>query len=234
VTKRALATLAFAIGCVIGAAAGYGWHAPGRPQTWDDIRTWFAFVAVIVGVPVAIYQLSLQRRQLAGQQAVLEGEVQRNVRRDQLLDGQLRELEQRSLVAERAQAEAVSFELTDSAGEVSVYMVNVTNSSSRPIRNIVCRVLSGGGGPAQAADSYGQLVDWAPGGEVLQRVVVHGEEGSCLPLLRPGLIFAFTFGIGRADCPDATAVARFTDDAGLHWELGHDLHLVKIEDRSDW
>lgn len=28
--------------------------------------------------------------------------------------------------------------------------------------------------------------------------------------------------------------ARFTDDAGLHWEIDHHLHLEKIENRADW
>jgi hypothetical protein len=28
--------------------------------------------------------------------------------------------------------------------------------------------------------------------------------------------------------------ARFTDDAGLHWQVDPDLHLKKLPDRSDW
>jgi len=27
---------------------------------------------------------------------------------------------------------------------------------------------------------------------------------------------------------------RFTDDAGLHWQIDHDLHLEKLEHRDDW
>jgi hypothetical protein len=26
---------------------------------------------------------------------------------------------------------------------------------------------------------------------------------------------------------------RFTDDAGLHWQIDHDLHLEKLLDRPD-
>jgi hypothetical protein len=28
--------------------------------------------------------------------------------------------------------------------------------------------------------------------------------------------------------------ARFTDDAGLHWQVDPDLHVEKLPDRSDW
>jgi hypothetical protein len=27
---------------------------------------------------------------------------------------------------------------------------------------------------------------------------------------------------------------RFTDDAGLHWQIDPDLHLKKLNDRRDW
>jgi hypothetical protein len=27
---------------------------------------------------------------------------------------------------------------------------------------------------------------------------------------------------------------RFTDDAGLHWQIDHDLHLRKLDNRDDW
>jgi hypothetical protein len=48
---------------------------------------------VLFEFAAALFQLDLQRRQLASQQAVIEGEVERNKRRDELLDGQLRELQ---------------------------------------------------------------------------------------------------------------------------------------------
>jgi hypothetical protein len=33
--------------------------------------------------------------------------------------------------------------------------------------------------------------------------------------------------------PEGQAVVRFTDDEGLHWQLGQDLHLQKLAAR-DW
>ena len=70
---------------VIGGALGFAWHAPGHPSTWTDVRTWAGFGIVIIGAAIALTQMDLQRRQLRSQQRVLEGEVERNKRRDALL-----------------------------------------------------------------------------------------------------------------------------------------------------
>jgi hypothetical protein len=61
---------------------------PAAPTTWTDVRTWAGF-----GIVIALTHMDMQRRQLRSQQNVLEGEVERNKRRDALLDGQLREFE---------------------------------------------------------------------------------------------------------------------------------------------
>jgi len=237
VSKRTIAAVAVATGCVLGGVIGFAWHAPGRPVTWDDIRTWAAFAAVVVGVPVAIYQLYLQRRQLADQQAILEGEIERNKRRDQLLDGQLNELEQRSRVAERAQAEAIDVELVDSTDDPPIFMGNITNRSRRPIRDAICRITGADGPDDQVAGTIGVLADWKLGGQVARRIMVSNVEpgrNGCAPLIRVGGTMCFGFTCGRRDLPDAQAVARFTDDAGLHWEIGPDLHLRKLDSRGDW
>jgi hypothetical protein len=106
VSKRTAALVA-ALCLVLGGAAGFAWHAPGQSSTWTNIRTWAGFGIVIIGAAIALTRMDLQRRQLASQQRVLEGEVQRNKRRDALLDGQLRELEQRMRTLDRQQAEAI-------------------------------------------------------------------------------------------------------------------------------
>jgi hypothetical protein len=36
----------------------------------------------------------------------------------------------------------------------------------------------------------------------------------------------------RQITPDAKIKVRFTDDAGLHWEIDHDLHLEKLAERT--
>ena len=50
----------------------------------------------------------------------------------------------------------------------------------------------------------------------------------------PGERFGFKFPFPVEDHPDALVKVRFTDDAGLQWEIGHDMHLEKLENRDDW
>lgn len=108
--RKRTAVFATALGLVIGGAIGFAWHAPGHSGTWTDVRTWVGFAIVIVGAAIALSQMDMQRRQLASQQKVLEGEVERNKRRDALLDEQLRELEQRARTLDRQQAEEVDLQ----------------------------------------------------------------------------------------------------------------------------
>ena len=193
---------------------------------WGDVPTWGAVLVGAVGGTAALIQLRQQGN-------VLKGEVERNKRRDELLDGQLRDLQRRSLVAERQQADAIDLELVSSKQDSAVYMTNVTNTSNRPVHNVSCRLLLKDGGDALAPASFGRLVDWGPGREVFERLVVQAEAGSSLPFLRGGLTYSFVFEEGPGDYPDAQVAGRFTDDTGLNWQIDHDLHLVRLDDR-DW
>lgn len=44
----------------------------------------------------------------------------------------------------------------------------------------------------------------------------------------------FVFAADLSRYPQARMIARFTDDAGLHWQIKHDLHLEPLADRDDW
>jgi hypothetical protein len=243
VSKRTAAVLAVLAGLVAGGAIGFLWHAPGRASTWDDVRTWLGFAVLVFGLPTALYQLNLQRRQLAGQQAVIEGEAERNKRRDELLDGQLRELEQRAQVAERQQAEAVEFSwqgATPLEGVVAekpdglIWMGVVHNESRRPIRDVVCRIQPH---PAQdfdwGATIVAQLGDVAIAQSASVPVFCEPKLGDRVPLIRAGSRFGFLTPFPVADHGAARMKVRFTDDAGLHWESDPDLHLAKLASR-DW
>lgn len=72
--------------------------------SWGDVPTWLAVAVVVgaVGGGVALGQLRQQGN-------VIKGEFERNKKRDDLLDGQLHELEQRTRIIERQQAELVEF-----------------------------------------------------------------------------------------------------------------------------
>ena len=52
--SKRTASLIAALGLVLGGAAGFAWHAPGRPTTWIDVRTWAGFGIVIIGPAIAL------------------------------------------------------------------------------------------------------------------------------------------------------------------------------------
>ena len=62
------------------------WVSHAHSVQWGDGATWVTFVVILLGAPVAFYQLELQRRQLKDQQDAFAEEAERNRRRDQLLD----------------------------------------------------------------------------------------------------------------------------------------------------
>ena len=59
-------------------------------------------------------------------------------------------------------------------------------------------------------------------------------EGSTVPLIRAGSQYGFLLRFDIEKNPDARIAARFTDDAGLHWQIDQDLHLESLDKRDDW
>jgi hypothetical protein len=126
-----LLVLAFLAGALIGIAIGYAVRTPGRASTWSDIRAWATFAVLVAGFSVAAYQLNLQRLQFAEQS-------RRSKQRDDLLAGQLRELQQREMSSRRQQAESVR--LTGVAWPDREAVTHLTNESTRPIRDVASRL----------------------------------------------------------------------------------------------
>lgn len=233
-SRRKTTVLAVLAGIVLGGAAGFILRAPGRASTWADVRAWVTFAVVLVGVPTALIQLNLQRLQLRSQQQVISDEADRNKRRDRLLDGQLRELEQRAQVLERQQADAVEFSSEPGASVPGtadpskvVHMAVVENGSPRPIRDVVCRMRPDS---AQDYDCEATVVAELAGTPPFRSP----RQGGQAQLIRAGLVFGFRFPFSVVDYPDARMKVRFTDDAGLHWQIDHDLHLEKLDNRDGW
>lgn len=221
---------------VLGGAAGFAWHAPGRPSTWVSARTWVGFAVVVIGVAIALFQLEMQRRQLAGQQAALRDEFARNKGRDMLLDGQLRELRDRELMREREQAEQIGLVPGQTPRDIlgfqrppdsQAYTAEVANKSRRPIRNIACRIEAAAGDGLQESRLAGV---YAEADFPRTRVFIDFIEASRWHLVRAGETAEFIFAV---DVPRHPGALRFTDDAGLHWQINHDLHLERLENR-DW
>jgi hypothetical protein len=226
---------------VVGAVVGFVVHAPGRPGTWDDIQKWGTFLVVVFGLPTALYQLRLQRLQLREQQAVIKADSDRSARRDELLDRQLLELEQRALMTERAQAELIEFSWRPSRpvdesqpGAGDIWMGVVKNASHRPVRDVVCRIQPH---PAQgydfSAEVVGELTGVPMGLTAQMPVFAHPQLGDRVALLRGGVAYGFKTKFPVADHQVARMIVRFTDDAGIHWEIDADLHLTKLGSR-DW
>lgn len=237
-SKRAVMTLT-AIALVVGGLTGFVVHAPGRPSTWDDIQKWVTFLVIVFGLPTALFQLNLQRVQLRDQQAVIKADAERSKRRDELLDRQLEELEQRTLTTERAQAELVEFlwrpaPPLDETKEGTVWMGVVENKAHRPIRDVVCRIQTH---PAQDYDFTAQgIVELTsiPIALATQMPVVIGPKlGDRVALIRGGKTFGFKTSIPVAGHEVTRMIVRFTDDAGIPWQIDADLHLKKLPAR-DW
>jgi len=53
-------------------------------------------------------------------------------------------------------------------------------------------------------------------------------------ILRAGGKAGFAFPFAVAEYPQPQYWVRFTDDAGLHWQIDPDLHLEKLANRDDW
>lgn len=101
--------------------------------------------------------------------------------------------------------------------------VGVTNSSARPVRHAVCQ-RSGGHGQDGV-----RLVGFDSKGGPDR---AHPDLTE-IYLLRPGETAWLVFPV---DTPDGEAVqlVRFTDDAGVHWQVDGDLHLEPLDSRDDW
>jgi hypothetical protein len=184
-------------------------------------------------------QARIQREQLKDQQEA-------NAKQAQVLDAQLREIQQRAEAIERQQASAITLARRHwilpigvrEEGGSPVHMAVVENGSGRPIRNVVCRIRpTGPDDLLHEAYSVGRMVNRPPGAflrrdEQFDRFEDEAQ-GTKLSLIRAGERGAFVFIYEIANYA-GLMVLRFTDDAGLHWQIDHDLHLENLDSRDDW
>jgi hypothetical protein len=194
------------------------WLSHKHSVAWGDVPTWLAFVVVLIGLPAALLQLNMQRIQLREQQ------------------GELRE---RQILLERQQADRINLtrDYSDSAPESysttrHVWMAVVTNDSERPIRDVASRIQLVEDGPLLSGARIGELVpmEALQAGRAFQDIPTTNK----VAMIRVNRSYGFAFGVSADDNPTAQAIVRFTDDAGLHWQLDQDLHLQKLRQRNDW
>ena len=110
-----------------------------------------------------------------------------------------------------------------------VHLAEVANNSRRPIRDISCRIQPEPGdackGPLRG---HVHSLRHAPSPARIDR-----SEGTHIPILRADVTGAFVFAADNEAHPKAQMTTRFTDDAGLYWQIDHDLHLERLPAR-DW
>jgi hypothetical protein len=196
---------------------------------WGDVPTWLAVIVATFGGWVAL-------RQLRQQGNVLKDEIERNKARDELLDRQLRELQQRAEVEERRQAEDIDFTQDSRVTSIRptdpgakwpyVHMAIIVNESRRPIRDVVCRIQ-----PNSVQDydwEASRIVDLTVPGDPVN------VEGARVGVVRVGRRLGFVFEQFEIEShPDASVKVQFTDDAGRHWQINKDMHLEKLT-AHDW
>jgi hypothetical protein len=177
---------------------------------WGDAPTWLAVVVASVGGWIAL-------RQLRDQQDVIR---------------------RQTIQLERQQAEQIGFSW-ESAKQVNetiddpIWMGIVRNDSHRPIRDVTCRIQPGPGqGFDLEAQGVGEIVDVGLGSNVSVPVFRHPKLDRRVPLIRAGSRFGFKTTVPVKDHEVARMMVRFTDDAGLHWEVDPDLHLAKLDSRN--
>lgn len=177
---------------------------------WGDVPTWLAVAVASVGGWAAL-------RQLRDQQDVIR---------------------RQTIQLERQQAAQIGFSW-ESANQIDetiddpIWMGVVWNASSRPILDVICRIEPGPGqGFDLEAQGVAEIVDAGIGSNVSARVFLRPRLDRMVPLIRAESRFGFKTSVPVNDHGVARMMVRFTDDAGLHWEVDPDLHLAKLKSRA--
>lgn len=180
---------------------------------WGDFPTWVAVGVAAVGGTVALIQLRQQSN-------VLKGEVERNKRRDELLDGQLRDLKERQDDRVREQAEQINVWWNDKneCGKIS-------NLSRRPITQVVAgnAIQLSDGGTSTNLVSQWRLTN-------VRQTEISPISSAMVQVIRPGEVAEALFELNQLQGKNRRLVVRFHDDAGRRWQLDEFMHLERAPD----
>jgi len=225
--------------------------AVGSPTTFQinlgDLPTWLGVVAASVAAYFVYGQLRSQQQQLNGQQQEIARQAAALERQQpNKIDATLWGWDMPNPDFDPASPD---FDPVNDYADVatSCWAVRVDNRSERPIREVVARIQeSPGAGMTHASGviTYaGELEDlghtertrpdrrmhWVR--DNASEVWVPGDQ---LDFLRTGGFHAvFHFEVSMEEHPDPRMTVRFTDDAGLDWQIDHELHLQRLQPR-DW
>lgn len=238
----ALAVLA--LGALIAAILAYRKQSSSDDHLAEQVRTQSeALVEQRKATKALADQAKAQRKALEDQQAA-------NAKQAGMLDAQLAELSQRAAAAARQQADAVTIKPGGWRGSVPgvrtgngppVHKAVVTNDSYRPIRDVACCVQTEQNGPLHPACLTARRVQVPPSPFGQAPATATNLEGYILgdpmedpkiQLLKAGETAEFVF-IYDVATYQGILTLRFTDDAGLCWQVDNDLHLQQFGQR-DW
>lgn len=119
-------------------------------------------------------------------------------------------------------------------GSTFYHATSEYNDSNRPIRDVAARLQPAPGEDWQPAVRVAWVPESAsPFAVVNPNVWVEGTDASSALVIRSQHTCALRFDLTPSDKPEARTAVRFTDDAGLYWQIDHNLHLQKLEQR-DW
>ena len=237
---------------------GSPWHLP---PAWGDIPTWITAIATVLLAVFAIVTAYYARRAFLKQSEEVSDQAKMlKVQSDQLeeqrtinalqakdLVESLKERARLRRIAEREQADDVGFSwqpardllVVPSPGQpvldtLQCSFLVIDNASRRRIVDVTCRIEPAeGDGLTLAPERTGQI---ATGMKIESHsaAIRNLTEGDTVPMVRAGTQFGFLLRFDLGAHPDPRLAARFTDDAGLHWQVDQDLHLQPLHDRDDW
>jgi hypothetical protein len=198
---------------------------PPHGVDWGNVPAWLALTVATAAATVGLLQLRQQSN-------TLRGEVERNKRRDELLDGQLQEVQQRADDRPREQAESIDVSWVEDTRRGLIH-----NRSRRPITKVVSRIV-------ETLSDGSQVLHQPEFWEVKEPL---GDDYNVryphdpVPELRPSAtakgFYKFTdlawVKFRKKERKDWRLAARFYDDAGRRWQLDQYMHLEPAPD-DDW
>lgn len=201
---------------------GKPWHLP---ADWGDIPTWLAVIAASAAGWAAISQLGDQRSEI-------RGEISRNRMRDQLMDRQLRELEDREQFRRREHAERIDMTWGNVEIRPGTTLIMVINGSRRPIREVTCQVFPDETGNAVQPDFAAQMYKEEVPGAIwtMPQMPDLPQPIRRLESLRAGSRAGFEVPVLHRNFPGAWAKIEFSDDKHIRWRLYSDLTLSRAPD----
>ena len=178
---------------------------------WGDVPTWLAVAAASFAGWIALRQLRQQQEDIARQTRQLERQ------QADMIDLLLR--------TSTVIPPGIDLPAAGKPGHKRCYMAEVTNRSTRPIREVICW-LDIGNNQKAVASKVGEFAQYGIASSASGAAYLGKDGLNRAYLIRAGQTFGFAFPFAASDYPDACVSLTFTDDSGLTWGIDPDLHLA--------